>query len=247
MKRKSPTGFSSRNGPASSPPLTCCSKARHATSWRNGSPHCLELCRNRRTRPADLERRLEKWGGEREFNGNEIETLTLIGVQIQQTRITYDPAKIKRSFSGSIPEDAHWYPPAAYVHYLYYEPALSVPRHENPGKEVGWGMMNQWRDPISHTISPKLIFTTANRRKNGFAAFVTDDEWYVKLHGGTSQQFNYTGLDDPTKLRRMDGLPSNLSDDGLHLFETLTDAGGERDTLLYYIAGVWNSELAAGS
>jgi len=104
--------------------------------------------------------------------------------------------------------------------------------------------MNQWREPLSHAITPKLIYTTAKYPRHGYAAFVTDDEWYVKLHGGQSQQFNYTGLDDPKRSQRMDGLPNNLTLSGEELYIALTNAGGAPDSILHYIAGIWNSELA---
>ena len=193
---------------------------------------------------AELVHRLERWGREQEYNDREMEVLQVLGAQAKKHNLTFDEHKIKRSFSGSIPESAKWYPPAEHVHYLYYEPVLRVPRKDNPGKQVGWGSMNQWREPLSHTVSPKLIYTTARLPHHGYAAFVTDDEWYVKLHGGQSQQFNYTGLDDLTRTPRMDGLPNNLTLSGERLYTALTDAGGAVDSLLYYVAGVWNSDLA---
>jgi hypothetical protein len=201
------------------------------------------ICR-KKISDAELVRQLDKWAQEKEYTDRERDVLQNLGSQIKQRSLTFEPDKIKRSFSGSIPESAKWYPPAEYVHYLYYEPALRVPRKENPGKQVGWGSMNQWREPLSHTISPKLIYTTAKYPNHGYAAFVTDDEWYVKLHGGQSQQFNYTGLDDPRRSQRMDGLPNNLTLSGEALYTALTNASGARDSLLYYVAGVWNSDLA---
>lgn len=201
------------------------------------------ICR-RRISDAELVRQLDQWAQERDYTDREREVLQVLGSQIKLRSLAFDADKIKRSFSGSIPESARWYPPADYVHYLYYEPALRVPRKENPGKQVGWGSMNQWREPLSHTITPKLIYTTARYPHHGYAAFVTNDEWYVKLHGGQSQQFNYTGLDDPRRSQRMDGLPNNLTLSGEELYATLINVGGASDSLLYYVAGVWNSDLA---
>jgi hypothetical protein len=205
----------------------------------------FELCHDRSLSPLDLGMHLEQWGRERDFTVKELSTLKLIANQIRQFALTYDAEKIRRSFSGSIPREARWYPPAEHVHYLYYEPKLSVPRNSNPGKAVGWGTMNQWREPLSHEITPKLIYTTASTSKNGYAAFVTDDEWYVKLHGGTSQQFNYVGIHDPTKPENMESTPNNLTEDGVQLLAAITEAGEKRDALLHYVAGIWNSELAA--
>ncbi len=201
------------------------------------------ICRNE-VRTTDLLRKLDSWASERDYSDHQTEVIRVLGTQIQQKQLAFRDDKIKRSFSGSIPESAKWYPPKDYTHYLYYEPLLLVPRNENPGKQVGWGSMNQWRDPLSHTISPKLIYTTAKSPSHGYAAFVTNDEWYVKLHGGTSQQFNYTGLDNPKISRRFDGLPNNLALSGEQLYIMLTSLGGSEDSLLHYIAGIWNSDLS---
>jgi hypothetical protein len=105
--------------------------------------------------------------------------------------------------------------------------------------------MGGWRHPLSHLISPKLIYTTASRRRNGFAAFIVDDEWYVNLHGGTSQQFNYTGLEFVSRTSRADHVPNNLADPGIELYLRFRAVDAPSDTILYYIAGIWNSELAA--
>ena len=182
--------------------------------------------------------------GGHDYTDRERQVLEVLCDQILQKRLAFDPQKIKRTFSGSIPEDAKWFPPADYVHYLYYEPALRVPRKENPGKQIGWGSMNQWRDPLSHGITPKLIYTTARTTRHGYAAFIVNDEWFVKLHGGISQQFNYTGLDDPTRSAKMDGVPNNLTLSGETLYHALISAGASSDALLYYVAGIWNSALS---
>lgn len=205
----------------------------------------FSLCNTPKISNAEMERRVEQWGREHSFNDEQLATLILICVQIRQLSLNFESHKIKRSFSGSIPEDARWYPPQEFIHYLYYEPLLNVPRNENPGRPTGWGTMNQWREPLSHQILPKLIYTTASRPQNGYAAFVVNDEWYVKLHGGTSQQFHYTGLENPLNSQRLDGLPNNLSDLGIRLFTELVNANEPSDTLLYYVAGIWNSKLAS--
>lgn len=204
------------------------------------------VCRTEGIRAAEFERRIERWGEERGFEGDDVAKLLHLGAQVRNSRdLRFDPTKIKRSFSGSIPASARWYPSAEHVHYLYYESRLTLERNLNPGKAKGWGNMGQWREPPSHDISPKLIYTTAARAQNGYAAFVVDDEWYVKLHGGTSQQFNYTGLDNPGQPGRADGSPNNLAQEGSALLSALLDAGGQDEALLFYVAAVWNSALAA--
>lgn len=206
----------------------------------------FSLCREEGLSPAEFERRLMGWGERAGFKDKEMDRLLSLGFQVRsQPDLVYDPGKVKRSFSGSIPSWARWYPPMEFVHYLYYEPLLFVPRNVNPGKPVGWGTMNQWRVPRSHVLSPKLVYTTAARPENGYAAFVTEGEWYVKLHGGTNQQFHYTGLTDPTGTVRPDGGPNNLNEPGEVLLGALAQAGAEPEALLHYVAGVWNSSLAA--
>lgn len=204
------------------------------------------VCRAEEIGAAEFERRIGYWGKDRDFDEAATEKLLQLGAQIRNRQdLRFDPARIKRSFSGSIPASARWYPPAEHVHYLYYEPMLTLRRNVNPGKAVGWGNMGQWREALSHTISPKLIYTTAGRVENGYAAFVVDGEWYAKLHGGTSQQFHYSGLHNPGQPGRADGSPNNLAQEGSAVLDALLDAGGEADALLYYVAGVWNSALAA--
>ncbi len=203
------------------------------------------VCRTDGLETVEFERRIGRWGEDRGFNDAATERLVHLGLQVRNQRdLVFEPGKVKRSFSGSIPPEARWYPPSGYVHYLYYEPLLSLRRNVNPGKAVGWGTMGQWRDPLSHTISPKLIYTTAGRPENGYAAFVVDGEWYAKLHGGTSQQFHYTGLHNPTRPERTDGMPNNLEEEGAAVLVALAEAGGTPEALLFYVAGVWNSDLA---
>ena len=208
----------------------------------------FELCRSPGLSEGERGRLLDEWGRAQGFDQPEIPRPRDLGAQIAEaspSRLDYNTHKIKRSFSSSMPEDARWYPPAGNVHYLYYEPTLKVPRNVNEGRDPGWGSMNQWRDSSSHRITPKLIYTTASRQRHGFAAFVVDDEWYVKLQGGTSQQFNYTGLEFGGVTGRTGEIPNNLTDSGIELYLGLRQAGAAPDALLHYIAGVWNSDLAA--
>lgn len=172
------------------------------------------------------------------------ERLVYVAQQVKKYDIRFDPKKLKRSVSGSMSNEIRWYPPVEYWHWIYYEPAIKIPRNVNPGKAVGWGSMEQWREPESHEISPKLIFTTSANPKYGYKAFVVDDEWYVKLHGGTSQQYNYTGLVDPTETLRSDGVENNLAGPGEQARKALLAAGGSAEDLLHLIAGIYNSRLA---
>jgi hypothetical protein len=91
---------------------------------------------------------------------------------------------------------------------------------------------------------PKLIYTTARHADRGFKAFVVDEPWLCKLHGGTRQQFHYTGLSDPMKQERLDGLPNNLGEEALLLYRRLTDRGNAGEAFLFYIAGIYNSQIA---
>lgn len=104
--------------------------------------------------------------------------------------------------------------------------------------------MQQWREPRSHLIHPKLVFTTGSKPQYGLKAFVFHDEWYVKIHGGTSQQYHYTGLENPLMSDRTDGQPNNLTDDGLKLLDALNSCELPPESVLFYVAGVYNSELA---
>jgi hypothetical protein len=143
-----------------------------------------------------------------------------------------------------MPNNVRWYPPRDKTAYVYYEVGLDIPRNQNEGKFIGWGSMQQWRDPASHLIRPKLIYTTASKPNYGLKAFVVDDEWYVKLHGGTSQQYNYSGLHHPSAAPRMDGRPNNLADGGLALLDIVEAAKLPAEALNFYIAGLYNSEVA---
>jgi hypothetical protein len=208
----------------------------------------FRLCQAEELTEEKFGARLEDWARQRGFEGDDLERLQHIAGEIRGSRGTnllFDPARVKRSFSGAIPDTARWYPPKEFAHYLYYEDRLSLPRKTHPGKPKGWGTMSQWREAASHLIAPKLIFTTACHASNGYAAFVVEDEWYVKLHGGTSQQFNYVGLNYSARLPRFDGLPNNLTDDGIELHQLFVETMGSGVGMLHYVAGVWNSGLSA--
>lgn len=175
---------------------------------------------------------------------NEVERLGALANQVFTHDISYNPSNVKRSFAGSIPNDLRWYPPPAYRTWVYFEHRLHIPRNVNPGKSQGWGSMEQWRTPESHGILPKLIFTTSTNPGFGYKAFVVDDEWYVKLHGGTSQQYNYTGLIDPGRALSLRGNENNLDREGRAALVELSSEGCSPDDLLHFIAGIYNSSLA---
>jgi hypothetical protein len=191
-----------------------------------------------------LEGRLTDWAEARGLIGEEITRIVQVGAQVRASGLAFDPTKIKRSFSGTTPADVRWYPPRSHTHYIYYEPLLHIPRNQNEGRERGWGTMDQWREPDSHLIGPKLIYTTATKPRNGYKAFVVEEEWYVKLHGGTSQQYNYTGLESPSINPRMDGLPNNLAEVGLGLLAAFEEALLPPGAVLHYLSSLWNSDLA---
>lgn len=201
------------------------------------------ICRRRAWAPRKLQDDIAAWAERQGID--EVDRLVNLAGLVNRERITYDRRRIKRTFAGSIPNDRRWYPPPEFRCHLYYEPQLKIPRNEHPGKFKGWGTMEQWREPASHEISPKLIFTTSTNPHYGFKAFVVDEEWYVKIHGGTSQQYNYTGFVDPTQsVDILNGSDNNLSTMGVAMRDALRAAGLPSECLLHYIAGIYNSALA---
>jgi hypothetical protein len=68
-------------------------------------------------------------------------------------------------------------------------------------------------------------------------------DWLVKLHGGESQQFHYTGLVNPLVQASFSG-PNNLGEDAQRFYAALVAAGHSSDDLLFYIAGIYNSQTA---
>jgi hypothetical protein len=190
-----------------------------------------------------LAEKITEWSGGVGL-AEEVPRLISIATQIAARGLAFKPENIKRSFAGSIPNEVRWYPSPKYRCAIYYEPELHIERNVHEGKSKGWGTMEQWREPASHTISPKLIFTTSSNPHYGYKAFVVDDEWYVKLHGGTSQQYNYTGLYDPSGSDSLGGAPNNIAGPGEELLKAVVAACGRQDSLLHYIAAIYNSELA---
>jgi hypothetical protein len=104
--------------------------------------------------------------------------------------------------------------------------------------------MNQWQDPACHATFPKLIFTTSTNRKYGFRAYVVDSEWYTKLHGAASQQYNFVTLTNPMMPARLDEDPNNLSEEGRKLLAVLRAWGHEDADLLHLVAAFYNSSYA---
>lgn len=204
----------------------------------------FEICNRPRLNARGLNAALELWGRENGIPESKYERLGQLTSQIRHKGLVFDTTLVKRALDGAMPNEIRWYPPRSNQVFIYYEVRLDIPRNENEGRAVGWGTMQQWREPLSHTISPKLIYTTAAKQEYGLKAFVVDDSWYVKKHGGTSQQYNYTGLVNPLQPHRMDGLPNNLSPGGLQLLSRLSDAGLPNDAFNFYVAAVYNSEVA---
>jgi hypothetical protein len=205
----------------------------------------FETCNRPRLNAQALNAALELWGAENGIPESKYERLSQLAAQIRQKGLVFDTALVKRALDGAMPNEIRWYPPRSNQVFIYYEVRLDIPRNENEGRAVGWGTMQQWREPLSHSISPKLIYTTAAKPEYGLKAFVVDDLWYVNKHGGTSQQYNYTGLVNPLQSHRMDGLPNNLSPSGLRLLSRLSDAGLPIDAFNFYVAAIYNSEVAA--
>lgn len=97
--------------------------------------------------------------------------------------------------------------------------------------------MSQWREPESHSILPKLAFTTSTNPQAGLKAFVVNDDWIVKLAAGTRQQLNYTGVSNPLAPASLSG-PNNLGSEALELFAALEARGlGNED--FFAVCG-WN-------
>jgi hypothetical protein len=158
--------------------------------------------------------------------------LSLMAVLASEGRLQFDPAQIKRVVTGSAPNEVAWYPDQHLTSWIYYEPRLRVPRNVHEGRDPGYGTMSQWRDPQSHLIDPKFVFTTGTNPDSGLKAFVVPGDWMVKLHGGESQQFHYTGLVNPLAPTTFSG-PNNLRDDARVFYEALISAGYINDDFLF--------------
>ncbi len=168
-----------------------------------------------------------------------------LGIMADQARdagLHYEDTRIRKVVTGSVPNDISWFPNERLTSWIYYEPSLAVPRNRNEGRDPGWGTMSQWRDAETHEISPKFVFTTSTNPASGLKAMVLDGEWMVKLHGGESQQFNYTGLRNPMVQATL--TPNNLGPRATIFLEELQGRGRSEDDFLFYIAGIYNSQLA---
>ena len=202
----------------------------------------FDICRHERGNTTKLDTAMDRFAGDHGIA--EIERLHSVAQQVARLGIVFSDSQIKKSVSGSIPNNLRWYPPPQYRNYIYYEPKIRIERNDNPGKRKGWGTIDQWRDPQSHQISPKLIFTSSSNPQYGYKAFVVDDEWYAKMGGGKSQQYNYTGLSLPPHQLTITGAENNLAEVGCEIRDILLKAGRTSVDILHYIAGIYNSDLA---
>lgn len=164
--------------------------------------------------------------------------------EVPARQLIFEAHRLKRVVSGTSPNTDRWYPSPRMTSWVYYEPRLRVPRNINEGRPVGYGTMTQWREPQVHAITPKLIFSTASSSRNGLKAFVVRDEWFVKLHGGTRQQFHFTGCENPNVGANLDGLPNNLGAEAATLWEALRERGNPSEDFLLYVASFYNTGLA---
>jgi len=169
--------------------------------------------------------------------------LELMAQQAADGGLTFRAEKIFRVVTGSVPNEVAWYPDDRLTSWIYFEPALRVPRNHHEGRDPGYGTMSQWRDPESHLIGPKFVFTTSTNPDYGLKALVVPAEWMVKSHGGESQQFHYTGLENPLRPANLSG-PNNLGDDALAFVEALRAVGHAAEDFLFYLAAIYNSQVA---
>jgi type I restriction-modification system DNA methylase subunit len=172
------------------------------------------------------------------------ERLAYLCKEARSAGLRFDRTRIKPVFAGSIPEGNDWFPPLDFAHWVYYEPRIRIPRNINPGKSAGWGWMQQWRDPETHEVFPKLIFTTSTNRNYGFRAYVISAGWYTKLHGAASQQYHYATLTDPSRPARLGGGHNNLTGEGEALASLLRMWNLDDEDLLHLIAAFYNSSHA---
>ena len=169
--------------------------------------------------------------------------LSLMAAQAAEGTLTFDPSRIRRVVTGSAPNEVAWYPDERLRSWIYYEPKLRIPRNVHEGRDPGYGTMSQWRDAESHTIDPKFVFTTGTNPDHGLKALIVPGEWMVKSHGGESQQFHYTGLTNPQAQPSLSG-PNNLGADALSFYEALMTIQHEAHDFLFYLAGIYNSQIA---
>jgi len=143
--------------------------------------------------------------------------LSLMAANAAEGRLAFDPTRVRRVITGSAPNEVAWYPDERLQSWIYYEP--------------------------SHAIGPKFVFTTGTNPDYGLKAFVVPGNWMVKLHGGESQQFHYTGLTNPLAQPSLSG-PNNLGANALEFYTALTIAGFSDDAFLFYLVGIYNSQVA---
>jgi len=217
-------------------------KAKDSQALAERMRDFFAVCKRERADEARLATAITAFARDREIK--DVEQLQSYAHQAATQRLAFDETRIKRSVSGSVPNDLRWYPPPAFRHYLYYEPRLHVLRTKHAGKTEGWGYIDQWRKPESHAISPKLIFTTSANPRFGYKAFVVDDEWYAKMGGGQSQQYNYTALSVPPHQLTTSGPENNLGPAGEEIRRALVGTSRDASDVVHYIAGIWNSALA---
>ena len=155
--------------------------------------------------------------------------------------LTFQANRVRRVITGSAPNEVAWYPDGRLTSWIYYEPVLRVPRNVHEGRDPGYGTMSQWRDARSHEIDAKFVFTTGTNPEYGMKALVVPGDWLVKLHGGESQQFHYTGLENPMRPPSLTG-PNNLGGDALAFFNAMHASGAAADDFLFYLVGIYNSQ-----
>jgi hypothetical protein len=173
---------------------------------------------------SNREIRLAEFGRTIELDEEEQNRCNNMADQAVSKEVGFQIGHARRVLTGSAPNDDAWYPSERMTAWLYYEPSLLVPRNVNPGRNAGWGSMSQWREPESHAIQPKLVFTTSTNPQAGLKAFVLRDDWLVKLAAGTRQQLNYTGITNPLAPDNLSG-PNNLGSEALELFSALETHG----------------------
>ncbi len=169
--------------------------------------------------------------------------LSLMATHAADGNIRFDFRRARRVITGSAPNEVAWYPDERLRSWVYYEPRLRIPRNVHEGRNPGYGTMSQWRDAESHTIDPKFVFTTGTNPDYGLKALVVPGDWMVKLHGGESQQFHYTGLVNPLAQPSLGG-PNNLGDDALLFYSALSTRGFGPDDFLFYLGGIYNSQVS---
>lgn len=176
------------------------------------------------------------------LDSDEVEKLRTVLTIIRDGRLTFATTNVRRALTGSAPNECAWYPDARMTAWIYYEPRITFERAVHEGRDPGWGTSNQWREAESHSVTPKLVFTTSTNPDRGLKAFVLTDDWIVLKAAGTRQQLNYTGVDNP--LRPLQLEPNNLGGEALQLYNAMARIGADGEDFLLYTAGLYNSVLA---